>query len=351
MNLNMLYNVDHQWMSYINGKKKLNEINIPGTHDSATLIMKNGFVDEFANTQSLNIMEQLKRGIRYFDLRITLGDEDNTNLYLTHNEYICYDPDNTDEKLYFSKVLNDFINYLNTFYNETIIIHLKREKIPDEIPNNFDTQYPEKNYLAKIIAEHTILNENTVENPKYSTKTKVKDYFYYENEIPTLDQVRNKIVIVTRDSYTYDNKPLGVQISVPEMKHCTEYSNKGGKNDGVICYPILTNNYNTRIQDDYNLEEDDKWDMIYDMITNNIPSRSENKTNDVYTVYDDTITNRFYDTLNTNVLTLNFLNMARMSTSEHVYHIITDLFDTDIEGMADYVNFRLESHLWNKASS
>jgi len=239
INVSAVFNVDTQWMTYIDGTKKINEINIPGTHDTGTLEMANGAVAEFSKTQSLTITEQLEHGIRYLDLRITLSDKDSTDLYLTHNGYVCYDPDNTKEKLYLSKVLNSCIEFLNTNYNETIIIHLKREDITGDIKNNIEDENPEKNYLAKLIAEHTILNENIVSNPKYITKTKVKDYFYYNDEIPTLNQVRNNIVIVTRDLYTYNNETLGIQMEVPYMGDCTEYSNQGRANDGVICKPIF----------------------------------------------------------------------------------------------------------------
>ncbi|KAG4083410.1 hypothetical protein H8356DRAFT_1436985 [Neocallimastix lanati (nom. inval.)] len=56
---------------------------------------------------------------------------------------------------------------------------------------------------------------------------------------------------------------------------------------------ILIKNDNLHIQDDYNIEKDDKWEIIYDILISNIPSRNK--------------------MANRNVLTINFTNMARMT--------------------------------------
>jgi len=47
------------------------------------------------------------------------------------------------------------------------------------------------------------------------------------------------------------------------MGDCNEYSiSSGGRNDGISCLPVLIHNYVYRFQDNYSLEEDDKWDMV-----------------------------------------------------------------------------------------
>ena len=85
-------NVDSEWMKYINGNLKLNQINIPGTHDSGTygiiaddsvveniaeylrelgLLLKLDDIKEAtARTQELNILQQLESGVRYLDILI-----------------------------------------------------------------------------------------------------------------------------------------------------------------------------------------------------------------------------------------------------------------------------------------
>ena len=54
-------------MSFIpNGTPLINEINIPGTHDSAMYFTTLGTL---AKTQDMDIKQQLEMGIRYFDIR------------------------------------------------------------------------------------------------------------------------------------------------------------------------------------------------------------------------------------------------------------------------------------------
>jgi len=50
---------------------------------------------------------------------------------------------------------------------------------------------------------------------------------------------------------------------------------------------------------------------------------------------------KFFDTNNTNVLTINFMNMARTDNIANVM----DLFDSSIKEMADYVNDKLISYI------
>ncbi len=72
------------WMAGIPDSRYIYEINLPGTHDSATAYCKNAtdntvklfglpafHVEKFAKTQSLTLPEQLDAGVRYLDLRFS----------------------------------------------------------------------------------------------------------------------------------------------------------------------------------------------------------------------------------------------------------------------------------------
>ncbi|KAL6631928.1 hypothetical protein U3516DRAFT_838951 [Neocallimastix sp. 'constans'] len=123
------------------------------------------------------------------------------------------------------------------------------------------------------------------------------------------------------------------------MGKCDEYSNKGGKSDGNICVPHIQNKYpNIRVQDDYNLEEDDKWEIVYDTLKGNV---GVNVYNNNYYDKNNLMATKFFDTNNTNVLTINFMNMARTDNIANVM----DLFDSSIKEMADYVNDKLISYI------
>jgi len=102
------------------------------------------------------------------------------------------------------------------------------------------------------------------------------------------------------------------------MGDCDEYStsSRGGKTSGVECYPIITKNegYTFRIQDNYNLEEDDKWDIVYDVLMNKIDSRNDKKIEDKanFKIYDKKFNEIFYNKENEMVLTLDFLNYGKI---------------------------------------
>lgn len=63
------------WMSGISGERYLNEINMPGSHDSVTKVLTDeaGYpaFKKFAHTQVRYIDEQLEDGIRWIDIRLS----------------------------------------------------------------------------------------------------------------------------------------------------------------------------------------------------------------------------------------------------------------------------------------
>ncbi len=84
------------WMSGIPDGRYLCEINLPGTHDSATAYCKNTTGNAvslfgvpvfqsgaYAKTQTLTLSEQLDAGVRYLDLRLSAKDGD---LLLCHGD-------------------------------------------------------------------------------------------------------------------------------------------------------------------------------------------------------------------------------------------------------------------------
>ena len=68
------------WMGALDGSKKLGEINIPGTHDTATQYI---FPAWFLQDQDTSAARQLDNGYRYFDVRVALS-KDGGDLVLIH---------------------------------------------------------------------------------------------------------------------------------------------------------------------------------------------------------------------------------------------------------------------------
>ncbi len=96
------------------GNLKINQVMLPGTHDSGTFrIGSDQASDHTARTQSLSFAQQLELGVRYFDLRVKLK---NSAYYPYHGSWtsdsdLCRKGDNPDDpnnKLQF-KQMRDFL--------------------------------------------------------------------------------------------------------------------------------------------------------------------------------------------------------------------------------------------------
>jgi len=266
------------WMANVDGKLKLNQINIPGTHDSATYSVnkfETFFTDRIqdSQTQDKSIMEQLEIGVRYFDIRLAniKGTDD---ILISHSGIDC--------GISFKEVLNDCRKFLSDHKTETIIIHLKNERDCSE--SDIGGQYP----IAHDCTDKRIEIVNNLTSDCYT-----------KNRMPTLDDidennkgVRGKIVIATREK-DYN----GIRITIPYDPEKIDYNYEG-------C--AFNSNYECRTQDGFKLPLEDKWNAIETLI-----SQQKN-------VFQG-------DPLGENILAINF-----MSTS-----------NGDLEDVANEINSRL----------
>lgn len=156
------------WMSHVDDDKYLDELSIPGTHDSGTCSVDNDTEPQSSQVkcQQDYIPTQLLEGIRYFDIRLGKGDDPG----IDHGDYYLLKKD-----AYFMH-LSDVIGYFNTFLNENpteaLIMLVSRGN--DEATNESVTTA-----FAKVMAD----------NP---------DLFYTSSRVPTLGEVRGKIVLLRR---------------------------------------------------------------------------------------------------------------------------------------------------------
>lgn len=147
------------WMKNVDGSKGLDEISMPGTHDSGAT---KSIADVSGKCQDLSIKNQLEIGVRFLDIR----------LQQVNDEFaVCHEFINQD--LPFDDVVYDCYSFLKENPSETIIMSIKEE------------QDPVNSTLPFTEALKTKLD-------KYS------EAMYYGNEIPTLDEVRGKIFFLSR---------------------------------------------------------------------------------------------------------------------------------------------------------
>ncbi|WP_349408911.1 phosphatidylinositol-specific phospholipase C [Pseudalkalibacillus sp. SCS-8] len=197
------------WMENIPGSKKLSELNIPGTHETCALYGGPG-----PECQTMSLKEQLNAGIRFIDIRC----RHIKNAFTIHHA-AYYQHKN------FRDVLNDCISFLNEQPQETIIMFIQPTGTREDCTRDFDATF--LSYLKD--------NESM---------------WYLDKKIPTLDEVRGKIVLIRRFDM---NKRKTLGIDVTNWKENTTF---------FIDIPYAQ----FRVQDFYKLltyfNIDEKWNMV-----------------------------------------------------------------------------------------
>ena len=156
------------WMKYVDDNKFLDELSIPGTHDSGTCSVDNDTEPQSSQVkcQQDYIPTQLLEGIRYFDIRLGKGD----NPGIDHGSYYLLKKDG--QFLHLSDVIGYFKTFLNENPTEALIMLVSRG-------NDEATDESVTTAFAKVLDD----------NPKL---------FYTSSRIPTLHEVRGKIILLRR---------------------------------------------------------------------------------------------------------------------------------------------------------
>ncbi len=159
------------WMKYVDGNKYLDELSIPGTHDSSTCSVDNDTEPQtsLAKCQQDYIPTQLLEGIRYFDIRLGKNN-DKGDPGIDHG--ICYLLKKDGGFIHLSDVIGYFKTFLNENPSEALIMLVSRG-------NDEATDESVTTAFAKVLDD----------NPKL---------FYTSSHVPTLNEVRGKIVLLRR---------------------------------------------------------------------------------------------------------------------------------------------------------
>ncbi|POS86775.1 hypothetical protein EPUL_001534 [Erysiphe pulchra] len=156
------------WMGELEDDLPLSALSIPGTHNSPTCYTALPSV----RCQAVNVKTQLQNGVRFLDLRVQPEnplDASKDHLILVHSAFPV--------SLTGNKYLRDVIKIVDAFLDvnpsETVIISIKREGVG----KSTDEQ------LCKILYDHYARD---------------RSHWFTDNRIPTLGEVRKKIVLVRR---------------------------------------------------------------------------------------------------------------------------------------------------------
>ena len=199
------------WMAALEGKKRLSEFTIPGTHDSGAL---HELVPGTAQCQILPISPQLSIGVRFLDVRCVIN---NGELMIYHGS--------VDQQLSFQSVLNDCTSFLKAHKGETIIISIQKEHKDDD-----GTRFEQ------------VFDSYTSTNP---------DMWLLNATIPKLDEARGKIVLLRR--FEAATVPKGIAAAPADWKDNQSFT--------------IQRAAEIHVQDKYALDNtEDKWPEIQPLL-------------------------------------------------------------------------------------
>lgn len=209
-------------LSALSGGIYLSEVNLAGTHDSATAYCA---FQKRAKCQSLTFQEQIRIGVRLFDIRLF---KRGGRFYLVHNVADCYTDATKREKLQFDDVLAVCKAFLRENPRETLVLSVKQDR------GHFETAFFAAFYKKYIEPSQSL--------------------WFLENRVPRLSECCGKIVLMRRCKRAPDFRTAqncGLDFSV--------WENQDSKTETVPCTVRLSNGCDAAVQDRYRLPPEVKW--------------------------------------------------------------------------------------------
>ncbi len=215
----------------------LSEVNIAGTHDSATAYVA---MENMARCQDKTIAEQLSMGVRFLDIRLSKkGDE----FYLVHSLADCYSDKEKTKRMAFGEVLGVCKSFLADNPKETIILSIKQDR---GIINRW--------FFPPFYDKYIRGDESC---------------WYLSNRVPTLGECRGKLVLMRRCKVWksfYETAEGGLNFSFwkdQAKKMLTAENVTLNKNEKAV------------VQDRYGLDSKRKWQCVKNYLDTAVTSKSE----------------------------------------------------------------------------
>jgi 1-phosphatidylinositol phosphodiesterase len=158
------------WMARLPDSAKLSRLTLPGTHESCT-----AFIEPAASCQNWSLLDQLNHGIRYVDIRCRHAGD----VFTIYHNFV-------EVGLNFGNDVRDVcVNFLKANPTECIVMQIKHEYT--DVRNIKTFQQVLDGYLHGF-----------------------ESFFYLDDRIPTLHEVRGKIVVVRRFDLDPPYAPKGL---------------------------------------------------------------------------------------------------------------------------------------------
>ncbi|MBP5265931.1 MAG: hypothetical protein J6Z06_03815 [Lachnospiraceae bacterium] len=218
------------WMGELSDELPLSVISIPGTHDSCSQYISPKY---FLRCQNTGIGEQLEMGYRYLDIRVAVAERDGQDtLKLVHAFGDCRKGKSIfSGTLYIDDVLKEVYAFLDEHPTETVIFCVKPENEDDDP------------IQVSALMNGWILQDSA--------------YWYTDNRIPELGEVRGRVVYASR----FKDHEQGMNFYWREQDN---------KEPVDIPYSISMINTGERlwVQDRYKYNNELKWDAFEDDMEN-----------------------------------------------------------------------------------
>jgi len=255
-------------MSQLPDDIRIMDLSIPGTHDSASLkgfeIGENWSVSA---TQQWKIEDQLTNGIRFLDLRVQIIGANELAMYHANDKiYDPYEPD-TYNQLYFRKVVDVIVTWLEQHPRETVILSVKDEQ----------HEYPDLSSAEALTLGQYVYGILTAVNGQHNAPTNPNYHGMLHSNWTdaTLGQARGRLILWCRftkpqlnDSDSYPGVDF-TAMSSPALD-----GTKGAVVDSVVNRTTLETKPVAWVQDAYNASTfEEKLEAWITSITSAIHSR------------------------------------------------------------------------------
>ena len=195
------------WMKEVSDDYLIRQMSIPGTHDSGAT---HSIFDVAGKCQDLRIQSQLNIGVRFFDLRLQLRNDE---LEIVHSF--------VNQKLYFADVINAMIDFVKEYDSEFLIISLKEEASSLNSTKSF------KDVLASYLKDEVFDKSNFLPQTLKDARGKIYILSRMDSEygIQAYNGWQDSTTFMLDDLYIQDNYSIDeIEIKKEDIIKTIEFS-------------------------------------------------------------------------------------------------------------------------------
>lgn len=201
----------NNWLTPLNDNIYISELSIPGAHDATTgeeTQEPTGFLDwiieaflnivrsSYGQTQDLTIKEQMAQGLRCFDFRPAVYNEDGTEKVYLYHGVIRYD-------MLFGTSMQNLAEYLFEYPGEFGLIIMRHESEIADMGTLLSVFEQDQTNWAKLMNEVFDAERSYTTSAGVTNNYTLRDLIVTWKPDLTLAEARGKIIILSRSDYAY----------------------------------------------------------------------------------------------------------------------------------------------------